>query len=101
MSESYDEEWSELEDEAEENDEQPLDVEALVKKARRSRQIDEADVQTILASTDEEQADLLYLRLQKLGIRIVSENGQTVDDVAESSNLLDLDKDESLTADSY
>ncbi len=100
MSDSYDEEWSELEDEAEESDNQPLDVEALVKKARRSRQINEADVQTILASADEEQADLLYERLQKLGIRIVAEDGQTVDDVADS-NLLGLDSDDGLGEDTY
>jgi len=71
-----------------------IDLEALVKKARRSRQIDEADVQNLLASVDEDQADLLYERLQKLGIRIVSSTGKTVDDAFEPAALLaSLDED--------
>ncbi|HQF70904.1 MAG TPA: hypothetical protein PLH39_06455, partial [Promineifilum sp.] len=39
---------------------EPLDVEALVRKARRSHQIAEADVQTILATANEEEAEALY-----------------------------------------
>ena len=35
-----------------------FDIEAVVKAARRSRQIEEADVQAILASADDDQADL-------------------------------------------
>jgi RNA polymerase primary sigma factor len=67
----------------------------LVKKARRSREINEADVQALLASADEEQAERLYARLQKMNIRIVSENGETLDDFGESSNLLsNLDDDD-------
>ncbi len=65
------------------------DVEALVKRARRSRQISEADVQAILASADEDQADRLYEQLQRLGIRIVSEDGETVDDINDAASLLD------------
>ena len=65
-----------------------IDLEALVKKARRSREIDESDVQTLLASVDESQADLLYQRLQKLGIRIVSSTGKTIDDAFEPATLL-------------
>ena len=38
---------------------EPLDVEALVRKARRSRQIAEADVQTILATANEDEAEAL------------------------------------------
>jgi RNA polymerase primary sigma factor len=73
-----------------------IDVEELVKKARRSLQIDEVDVQALLASADEEQAELLYERLQKMGIRIVSSTGETVDDFGDSSSLLSpLDDDES------
>ncbi|MCP4417791.1 MAG: hypothetical protein GY805_14295, partial [Chloroflexi bacterium] len=34
-----------------------IDVEALVKKARRSREINETDVQALLATADEEQAE--------------------------------------------
>jgi RNA polymerase primary sigma factor len=81
-----------FEDEAQSNNNgEPLDIEAVVKKARRSRRIAEADVQNILAEADEEQADRLYEQLQQLGIRIVSETGQTVDDLGESANWLDLD----------
>ena len=76
------------------NNGDPLDIEAIVKKARRSRRIDEADVQAILAEADEDQADKLYEQLQQLGIRIISENGQAVDDPGESSNWLNLDGDE-------
>jgi RNA polymerase primary sigma factor len=66
-----------------------VDLEALVKKARRSREIDASDVQALLAAADDDQAELLYDRLQKLGIRIVSASGQTVDDfMGDSSNLL-------------
>ncbi len=85
-----------IEDESEEEEETAtIDIEALVKKARRSREINEADVQALLATADEEQAERLYARLQKLNIRIVSENGETLDDFGESSNLLsNLDDDD-------
>lgn len=85
---------SELDNDFEENiedeneEEEVIDIEALVKQARRSRQINEADVQALLASADEEQAERLYARLQKLNIRIVSENGETLDDFSEPSRLL-------------
>ncbi len=70
-----------LDEEAEEApNAEPLDVDALVRKARRSRQIAESDVQSILASVSEEQADQLYERLQKLNIRIVSADGELIDD---------------------
>ncbi len=75
-------------DDDSEDEAEVIDIEALVKKARRSREINEADVQALLASADEEQAERLYARLQKLNIRIVSENGETLDDFGESSNLL-------------
>jgi RNA polymerase primary sigma factor len=65
-----------------------LDIEALVKKARRSRQIEEADVQAILASADDEQADRLYEQLQRLGIRIVSDTGVTIEDLGDTGGLL-------------
>ena len=66
----------------------PIDLEALVKKARRSREIDVSDVQALLATADDDQAELLYERLQKMGIRIISATGQTIDDFGDSSNLL-------------
>jgi len=58
---------------------EPLDVDELVRQARRSRRIAESDVQSILASVSEEQADQLYERLQKLNIRIVSAGGKLID----------------------
>ncbi len=67
-----------------------LDFEALVKRARRSRKIDEADVQAILATASDDEAELLYERLQKLNIRIVAENGDTLDDPGESTGLMDI-----------
>jgi RNA polymerase primary sigma factor len=66
-----------------------IDIEAVVKEARRSRQIEETDVQTILASADDNQAEKLYEMLQRLDIRIVSDTGQTVDDLGDNSTLLD------------
>ncbi|HID52851.1 MAG TPA: sigma-70 family RNA polymerase sigma factor, partial [Anaerolineae bacterium] len=71
-------------------DEDPLDIEELVKKARRSRVIDEADVQTVLSKADEEQAERLYARLQKHDIRIVSATGEMLDDARDKANLLDV-----------
>jgi RNA polymerase primary sigma factor len=76
------------------NNGDPLDIEAIVKKARRSRRIDEADVQAILAEADEDQADKLYEQLQQLGIRVISASGKAVDDPGESANWLNLDGDE-------
>jgi len=65
-----------------------IDIEALVKKARRSREIDESEVQALLASADEDQAERLYAQLQKLNVRVVSSTGETIDDIG-SSRLLD------------
>ncbi len=76
-----------------------LDFEALVKRARRSRKIDEADVQAILATASDDEAELLYERLQKLNIRVVAENGDTLDDPGESTGLMSI-VDNDLTAES-
>jgi RNA polymerase primary sigma factor len=65
-----------------------LDFEALVKRARRSRKIDESDVQAILATASDDEAELLYERLQQLNIRIVAENGETLEDPDESTGLM-------------
>ncbi len=77
-----------FEENVEDENEEVIDIEALVKQARRSREINESDVQALLASADEEQAERLYARLQKLNIRIVSDNGETLDDFSETSRLL-------------
>ncbi len=76
---------------------EPLDVDSLVRKARRSRQIAETDVQSILASVSEEQAEHLYERLQKLNIRIVAADGELIDDPGDIGlldRLDDLEEDE-------
>ena len=83
-----DKDFDENIEEESEDQAEVIDIEALVKTARRSREINEADVQALLASADEEQAERLYARLQKLNIRIVSESGETLDDLSESSRLL-------------
>ncbi len=89
-------EYDDLEDldeiEASENGE-GIDIEALFRRARRTREIDETDVQTILASADEEQAERLYEQLHKRGIRIVSTTGEEVDDLSVTASLLDFDGD--------
>ena len=96
-----DEEIVGLEEEVEEADEalgaEPLDLDALVRKARRSRQIAESDVQSILATANEDEAEALYERLQKFNIRIVSADGEPIDDPGDIGlldRLDDLDPDE-------
>ena len=78
-----------------------IDIEALVKKARRSRVIVESDVQAILASADEEQADKLYEQLQRMGIRIVSASGETLEDLSDTSSLLEAENDEAEETESF
>ena len=80
--------------EVEENEGEFIDIQALLLQARRSRQIDEVDLQTILATADEDQADRLYEQLQRMGTRILSEDGQTVDDLADNSVLLERELEE-------
>ena len=100
-----DDSYEELESLADEDEEEKvIDVEALVKKARRDRKIEESEVQAILASTDEEQADKLYEQLQRLGIQIVSESGEIVEDLGDASSLLETDllvEDETAQESSY
>jgi len=92
-------EYGEIDDDAADEalSAEPLDVEALVRKARRSRQIAESDVQTILATANEDEAEALYERLQKFNIRIVSADGEPIDDPGDIGlldRLDDLDEDD-------
>ncbi|HSG17848.1 MAG TPA: hypothetical protein VLE70_16205, partial [Anaerolineae bacterium] len=80
--------------EVEGNDQEFVDIQAMLLEARRSRQINETDLQAILATADEDQADRLYEQLQRMGTRIVSENGETVDDLADNSGLLEREFEE-------
>ncbi len=70
-----------------------VDIEEIVKKARRSREIDEADVRTLLASADDDQAKRFFSRLQKHEIRIISASGQNVTGDFDSSTILNVDDD--------
>lgn len=54
-----------------------LDIEALVKKARRERKINESEITKALTLADEAETEALYTRLQKLGIRIVDDSNNT------------------------
>jgi RNA polymerase primary sigma factor len=84
----------EVESETEEEKSQPaIDIEMLVKKARRSRRIDEADIQAALASADEEQADKLYEQLQRLGIRVVGQADVGDEEESDSGALLETEED--------
>lgn len=86
----YPEKEYDIDNEADEELEpESLDLEALVKKARRSRQIAESDVQSILATASEEEAEHLYQRLQKLNIQIVAADGEPIDEPADALGLLD------------
>ncbi len=88
-----------FEEEEDFESEETLDIEAIVKKARRSRQINEADVQAVLATADEEQADRLYARLQKLDVRVINAEGEILNDFGGPGNFLDLDDDSELLED--
>jgi RNA polymerase primary sigma factor len=83
-------------DEAEDAEQQFIDIQALVQQAGRSRQIKESDLQVILATADEEQAERLYEQLQRVGTRIVSKDGRTVDDLSDNSGLLELELEEDI-----
>ncbi len=78
----------ELENEELEEEFAGLDIEALVKRARRTRVISEAEMQAILASASEEQAERLYAQLQQLNVQIVSASGKTIDDFSEGTGLI-------------
>lgn len=89
-------EQSEFEDDELENDEatESIDIESLVRKARRDREIDESEVQALLASADEDQAERLYAQLQKHDIQIISAGGRAKTDLTKTSNLLDLSEED-------
>ena len=78
----------------EDNDGDFIDIQALVQQAGRSRKIDESVLQAILATADEDQADRLYEQLQRVGTRIVSKDGRTVDDLSDNSGLLEREFEE-------
>lgn len=66
-----------------------LDLEAIVKEARRTRTIEKDDVDAILAAVNEEQAQLFYERLKQLRIRILMPDGSTETSYDESNSLIE------------
>lgn len=82
----------ELEDEVE-----TIDIESLVRKARRNREIDESEVQALLASADDDQAERLYAQLQKHDIQIISASGTAKSGLTSSNRLLDLSEEDTST----
>ena len=90
-----------------ENDESEsvVDIEAIVKEARRSREIDKSDIEMILATADQDQADLLYARLQSLDIRIVSsdenDNLTNFEDLAANVLSLSAEEEDTSNTESY
>ncbi|MDX1664704.1 MAG: RNA polymerase sigma factor RpoD [Candidatus Promineifilaceae bacterium] len=78
-----------------------VDVETLFRKARQQRIISLEDVEALLASADEEQAEQLYERLRKLGIRVVDEDGEPVDESSEGGGVLGLGEEDEDDVESY
>ncbi len=70
-------------------EEASLDLEAIVKEARRTRTIEKEDVDAILTAVNEEQATLFYERLKKLRIRIILPDGSTETSYDESGSLIE------------
>ncbi len=60
-----------------------VDVEALVKQARRERKINESEIIEALELADEAQSEALYARLQQLGINIIDDSGD--DDIDQAT----------------
>ena len=70
-----------------EEEEKPVDVEAILKRASKAGKIDETSMQTLLAVVDD--ADALYERLEKLNIRYETEE----DELLEDDDELEIDPD--------
>ena len=70
-------------------EEASLDLEAIVKEARRTRTIEKDDVDAILAAVNEEQAQLFYERLKQLRIRIIMPDGSVETSYDESNSLIE------------
>ena len=67
-------------DDLDEDEQNAVVIEALVKKARRERKVNESEVADAVAKVDETAAEALYTRLQNLGIRIVEDADPTEDE---------------------
>ncbi len=65
-----------------------LDLEEIVKEARRTRTIEKDDVDAILSAVSDEQATLFYERLKSLRIRVILPDGSTETTDNTSSRML-------------
>lgn len=72
-------------------EEKPVDVEAILKRASKAGKIDETSMQTLLAVVDD--ADALYERLEKLNIRYETEDDELLEDDDEGEIEADWDSD--------
>ncbi len=59
-----------------------VDLEPLLRKARRERKINESEIGKALALASEEQSEAFYARLQQLGIRVIDDTQSSAEDAA-------------------
>ena len=90
----------ELEDEEETSTpaKKKVDVQEFIREARRTRRVDEDDLQTLLATLDEEETEQLYGKLQSLGIAIPADGDSEVEDDEFDLNDDFFDSDEEQTS---
>src|SRR5690606_26837532 len=73
-------------------EEKPVDVEAILKRASKAGKIDDASMQTLLATVDD--ADALYERLEKLNIQYETEDDSEDEEDLDLENDWDADENE-------
>lgn len=73
-------------------EEKPVDIEAILKRASKAGKIDDASMQTLLATVDD--ADALYERLEKLNIRYESEDDADEDEDLDLESDWDIDEND-------
>lgn len=61
-------------------EEKTVDLKEFLSRAKKTRQVDDDDLQTLLATLDDEETEQLYSNLQELGIDIQSEMEDEDDD---------------------
>ncbi len=70
-----------LENSEEQNgSDEKIDVKAFLEQARRTQNVDEDDLQKVLATLDDEETEAVYAELQKIGIDIQEEVEEEFDD---------------------
>ncbi len=93
----------EFDPEAESELDVEVDIEAFLKRARRTRKVDEVDLQMVLEALDEAETEQVYAALRKYDIQIMSEEDEDLEDEFLEEGLLAQmsgdDGDEDLIAD--